>query len=206
VAEHDWDASYRGGDLPWDTGAPDPQLVEFVESLVPGSGSALEVGCGTGTNALWLAKQGFEVLGIDVAPTAIEQANAKAAGADSVRFACLDFLKDDVPGGPFDFVFDRGCFHVFDDAGDRALFAERVAGVTAPGGVWMSIIGSTEGPPRDFGPPRRSARDVVGAIEPVLEIIELTDVELDADLPSPARAWVCVAGRREVPAQPSTER
>jgi SAM-dependent methyltransferase len=206
VTDHDWDARYRDGDLPWDTGSPDPHLVELVQRHQPVSGKALEVGCGTGTNCIWLAEQGFEVLGIDVSPTAIQQAETKAAGVGSVRFACLDFLEEKVPDGPFDLVFDRGCFHVFDDAADRALFAERVAQAVAPDGQWVSIIGSTEGPARDHGPPRRSARDLTDAIEPVLQLVELRAIQLHANIPSPAQAWFCVAGPRRVPAQPSTRR
>lgn len=206
MTEHDWDASYRDGDLPWDTGTPDPLLVEFVRQRGSGVGRALEVGCGTGTNCVWLAEQGFEVLGVDIAPRAIEQARSKAGDATRVRFACLDFLSDEVSGGPFDVVFDRGCFHVFDDAAERACFAERVARALAPGGVWVSLIGSTEGPPRDHGPPRRSARDVIEAVEPVLELVVLRDTELHTDLESAPKAWFCLSRRRPTPAQPSTRR
>jgi 2-polyprenyl-3-methyl-5-hydroxy-6-metoxy-1,4-benzoquinol methylase len=58
-------------------GTPDESLVEVVRSGVVTAGRTLEVGCGTGTNALWLAEQGFAVLGVDVAPLAIERARAK---------------------------------------------------------------------------------------------------------------------------------
>jgi SAM-dependent methyltransferase len=206
MPERDWNEHYATGHLPWDTGDPDPHLVELVEqgAIVPGR--ALEVGCGTGTNALWLASRGFDVHGIDIAPLAIEQAQAKsrAAGAAKLKLSVLDFLRDELPAGPFDVVFDRGVFHVFDDATDRARFAERVAGLLRPGGHWLCLAGSTEGPPRDHGPPRRSARDLVAAVEPVLELVLLRSTTFDADLPSRAMAWVMLARAREVPAQPST--
>jgi methyl halide transferase len=201
----DWNESYLTGDAPWDTGEPNRHLVEFVGSGAVTPGHALDVGCGTGTNALWLAKQGFEVLGIDVASVAIEKAREKTAGTErKCRFERMDFLSDEVPGGPFGFVFDLGCFHVFDAAEDREQFARRVASVLASGGRWLSIIGSTEGPERDWGPPRRSARDVTDAIEPVLEILKLRSVEIGVRLPSPVAAWLCLSRPREVPAQPST--
>ena len=117
------------------------------------------------------------------------------------RFAALDFLAAPPPGGPFQFVFDRGCFHVFDEPDERQRFAAQVAAALAPGGLWLSMIGSTEGPPREVGPPRRSAREVALAIEPVLEIVELRSAEFRGH---GAKAWFCLSRRRTIPAQPST--
>ena len=177
------------------------------------------MGCGTGTNAIWLAQHGYGVLGVDLAPLAIERAQAKLPSGVPCRFAALDFLAGAPEGGPltgpsappafvgapFQLVFDRGCFHVFDEPGDRSKFAARAAEVLAPGGVWLSLIGSTEGGPRDAGPPRRSVRDIAGAIEPHLELLSLRSAEF-SDTPEPAKAWVCLSRRRPLPAQPSTKR
>lgn len=198
-----WNENYAQGFCPWDTGVPDPMLVEVIESGAVPVGRALDVGCGTGTNAIWLAQHGYGVLGVDIAPLAIDQAHAKLPAGLPCRFATLDFLAAPPDGGPFQLVFDRGCFHVFDEAADRERFAAQVASVLAPDGVWLSLIGSTEGPPREIGPPRRSARDVASAIEPHLELLSLRSAEF-RDGPAPAKAWVCLSRRRPVPAQPST--
>jgi SAM-dependent methyltransferase len=200
----DWDEHYATGHLPWDTGEPDEHLVRLVREGGVSPGRALEVGCGTGTNCVWLAEQGFEVLGLDVAPRAIAAARAKLSQRQlACRFEVHDFLADAPPTGSFDFAFDRGCWHVFDEHETRARFAERVAALLAPGGLWLSLIGSTEGPPRDVGPPRRSARDVVAAIEPALEIVELRSAAFGTTRADAPAAWVCLARRRTVPAQPS---
>ena len=106
MSEHDWNASYAEGNLPWDTGTPDEHLVAAVRAGHVAPARALEIGCGTGTNALWLAAQGFDVLGVDVSPLAIEKARAKAAAARNVRFDVVDFLAATPAGAPFDFVFD----------------------------------------------------------------------------------------------------
>ena len=207
MSNPNWNERYQTEETPWDTGEPDVHLVEFIRSGSVDAGRALDVGCGTGTNAIWLAGQGFSVQGVDLAPLAIEKARAKAAEAKlDCHFEQLDFLNDKFAEGHFDFVFDRGCFHVFDEAGDRERFAERVASLLTSGGCWLSLIGSTEGPERDWGPPRRSARDVVEAVEPALEIQELRSVEFRGNLPEPAAAWLCVSRQRKVPAQPSTRR
>lgn len=198
----DWNERYLTGDLPWDSGSPDAHLVAHVESTTA-RGRALDIGCGTGTNAIWLARQGYDVLGIDVAPEAVAQARAKLREPLRCRFEVVDFLNAELSEEPFDFVFDRGCFHVFHEAADRARFAARVAEVLAPGGAWLSLIGSTEGPPRDEGPPRRTLRDVADAIEPSLAIVEVRAVPFH-DEPERAAGWLCTAKPRRVPAQPST--
>jgi SAM-dependent methyltransferase len=201
----DWDERYATDDLPWDTGRPDPHLVEFIERGTIASGRTLEVGCGTGTNSLWLAARGFDVLGVDISPRAVAKAQAKAEAAGvSVRFTALDFLTAQLDQAPFDFVFDRGVLHVFDDASTRAQFARQIGRVLDTGAHWLSLAGSTEGPERDHGPPRRSARDLVEAVEPVLEIVELRSAAFDTG--SGAKAWQMLARARELPAQPSTRR
>jgi len=198
MAEREWNDNYVSGQLPWDTGTPDPMLTAFIERGGVAPGRTLEIGAGTGTNARWLAERGFDVLGVDIAPRAVEIAREKHGA--KCRFEAADFLASP-PGGPFAFVFDRGCFHCFDTADERARFAANVARALAPGGVWLSLIGSTEGPPRDFGPPRRSAREVIAAIEPHLAIEELTAAEFGDHV---ASAWRCVSRARTTPAQPST--
>jgi SAM-dependent methyltransferase len=190
----DWDDHYRTEQRPWDTGVVEPLLEAFVRDASLSPRRVLEVGCGTGTNALWLAEAGFDVVALDLSPTAIELARAKAASqAAKPQFLVRDFLAEPVEGR-FDLVFDRGVFHVFDDPADRAMFAARVAGLLAPEGVWYSLIGSTEGPPRSGGPPRRSARDVVEAIEPVLEI---ASIEAKGFRDHGAMAWACLSRLRK---------
>jgi hypothetical protein len=68
-------------------------------------------------------------------------------------------------------------------------------------GLWLSLIGSTEGPYREVGPPRRSARDVVRAIEFAVEIAELRSAKFRAH---DAKPWFCLSRQRMTPAQPST--
>jgi SAM-dependent methyltransferase len=197
-----WNDRYASGEpLPWDTGKPDPMLVEMIASRAIAPGRTLEVGCGTGTNAIYLAQQGFEVVGVDISQLAVESARAKAFGR--CRFETLDFLSDAPAGGPFQFVFDRGCFHTFEGDHERARFAQAVTAQLVEGGVWLSLIGSTEGRPRDVGPPRRTAREIMNAIEPALEILQLRAGEFGVN-EEPLKAWLCLSRKRAIPAQPST--
>jgi SAM-dependent methyltransferase len=199
---NEWNERYASGPQPWDSGIPDPNLVEVIRAGLVKPGRTFEPGCGTGTNARFLAEQGFDVLGVDISPLAIEKANAKPK-VEHCRFEVLDFFAAKPAGSPFDFVFDRGCWHVFDQVDERARFAARVAELLGPGGHWLSLIGSTEGGPRDMGPPRRSARDIMAAIEPVLEIVELRSIHFDVEGMRP-KAWLCLSRRRETPAQPTS--
>src|SRR5215471_15277880 len=76
-----WNERYASGEaLPWDTGTPDPLLVDMIESRAIAPGRTLEIGCGTGTNAIYLGQHGFEVVGVDISPLAVEAARAKAHG------------------------------------------------------------------------------------------------------------------------------
>ena len=90
---------------------------------------ALEIGCGTGDNAIWLSQQNFTVVGVDASEIAIEKAREKAAKANvPCTFAVLNILKSHVDGAPFGFVFDRGCFHTMDSDEQRQTFAKQVQG------------------------------------------------------------------------------
>jgi SAM-dependent methyltransferase len=175
----------------------------MIESGAIAPGRTLEVGCGTGTNAIFLAEHKFDVLGIDISEIAVSKARAKARGL--CRFEVVDILAAAPSGGPFEFVFDRGCFHAFDDEHERVRFAQTVAAGLAEHGVWLSLIGSTEGAAREEGPPRRSARDVMNAIEPSLEIILLRSTEFSV-CERQLKSWLCLSRKRAIPAQPSTRR
>jgi SAM-dependent methyltransferase len=195
----DFEERYQKGNLPWDTGERDKNLEQVIKdySILPCP--VLELGAGTGSDAIWLVKQGFSVTAIDASPTAMEIARKKAADAKvRIEFILADVLKDKLPPGPFDFVFDRGCFHIFELPEDRLRLSEIIWNHLNPDGYWFSIIGSPDGPPRDGGPPRRSALDIASAVESRFEIISLKAIHMDTNLPKAPRAWACLMRRRNL--------
>lgn len=207
MSSFEWNERYKTGVLPWDTNEPDEYLKELVKSGTITPSKALEIGCGTGTNSLWMASQGFSVLAVDISQEAIAQAKQKKKDkSPSCDFETMDFLHDESLPCSFDFVFDRGCFHIYDMESERSLFARQVSRVLKINGIWVSLIGSTEGGARETGPPRRTAIDVIKAIEPYLEIIELRSILFNTNLPISPQAWLCIAKLRKEPAQPSTMR
>lgn len=105
-----FELKYLLGNTPWDTGVSPPELLAYLESTP--AGRAIDLGCGTGTNALTMAEHGWRVLGVDLSPIAIRRARVKAASnALQVTFKRMDVAR--LPGveGPFDLALDIGCYH-----------------------------------------------------------------------------------------------
>ena len=152
-----FDSSYLGTP-PWDIGRPQPQFVQLAEAGKI-RGRVLDVGCGTGENALFLAERGLEVVGIDGAPRAIRKAKSKAkARGVKVQFDVADVLDLPTPQPLFDTVIDSGLFHVFPDE-DRPRLRDSLARVIRPGGLYLMMCFS-EREPGDWGPRRVTQAEI----------------------------------------------
>jgi SAM-dependent methyltransferase len=140
-----WDASYADGPAPWDTGAPQREVVRLADEGAFAAGAVLDAGCGTGENALHLAALGVPVLGVDVAETALAMAREKAvARGVNADFVACDALHLERLDRVFDTVVDCGLFHSF-DGGERRAYAASLASVTRPAAVYVlcfSDVGS----------------------------------------------------------------
>jgi SAM-dependent methyltransferase len=107
-----YDFMYRFRRPPWDTGITPPEVVSLVERWDGKPGRALDLGCGTGTNSLYLAQHGFQVVGIDFSSKAVARARIKARhGGFPVEFVNADVTRLDFLKEPFDLILDIGCFH-----------------------------------------------------------------------------------------------
>ncbi len=103
-----WEDAYKTVP-PWDVGGPQPALVELVRTGELNRGKVLDVGCGTGENALYFAGNGFSVIGVDLSNRAIAAARAKAAERKlKVEFQAGNALSLDFKDGAFDNVTDSG--------------------------------------------------------------------------------------------------
>lgn len=120
---------------PWDTGVSPPELMAFIESHPPGR--ALDLGCGTGTNVITLARHGWQVTGVDFAATAIAQAKSKARQAGvAVDLQVADVTNLKRFSEPFDLILDMGCFHSL--SGDAVRqYAQNLERLLAPGGTFL---------------------------------------------------------------------
>lgn len=195
--ENRFEERYRTGDTPWDHDTPDTNLINMVSHRPIAQCKALDIGCGTGSNAIWLAGQQFTVTGCDISQTAIEIARTKASGSHAdCSFIVADFLADSIPGSPFGFVFDRGCLHSFGTAEERMQFSENVFSHLESGGLWLTLTGNADEPEREVGPPRLTANELTADVEPCFEIISLTTGHFASRQPDPPRAWVCLLRKR----------
>ena len=153
----DLDAAYRGVP-PWDIGAPQPEVVRLEEE---GGfrGGVLDVGCGTGENALLLAARGHRVTGVDLSAIAIGRAQAKAAERRvDARFLVADALDLASLRQRFETVLDSGLFHVLDDD-ERRRYGQSLADAVGSGGSAHLLCVSDEEPPEP-GPRRIAEWDI----------------------------------------------
>ena len=151
MAGQPWDASYHQGPAPWDIGRPQPAIVRLA-SQGGFAGAVLDAGCGTGENALHVARLGLPVLGVDVAETALAIARQKAATVGltiNVEFATADAFQLERLGRSFKTVLDCGLFHTF-DSDERPRYVASLARVTEHDGTLYILCFSNEGP--DTGP------------------------------------------------------
>jgi len=192
-----WNDSYRDGNVPWDTGRPSSELERVVTQHAIHPCRALEIGCGTGTNCVWLAQQGFEVTGVDVAPLAIEMAKERAQAAGlQAQFLTADVLALPALNGPFGFFFDRGCYHaVRRSAADK--YAPAVARHLAAGARGLILAGNAR-EPHEPGPPVVTEEQLRRELGLAFTILDLREFRFDEAPGVPAQflGWSCLVEKR----------
>jgi 2-polyprenyl-3-methyl-5-hydroxy-6-metoxy-1,4-benzoquinol methylase len=193
-----WDAVYHKtppNELPWNAGAPDPELVKLIESGIIPIGRAIDVGTGPGHDAIFLAKKHFKVLAIDISSVAIElaQANAKLAGVGvAIDYRAQDILALSSPDGTATFINDRVCFEVL-DADDRENYAAKISKVLIPGGHLFLRTFSKNEPPGD-GPHRFTRKEIEDVFSEKFEFLDFHDGILAG--PRQAKIYVCLLRKK----------
>ncbi|MBI5838776.1 MAG: class I SAM-dependent methyltransferase [Chloroflexi bacterium] len=134
------------GKAPWDSGISPPELFDFIQTHP--AGRAIDLGCGTGTNVITLAKAGWQVTGMDFAVRAIQIAKRKTQHAG----VTADLHAGDVTklnlNQQFDLALDIGCFH---GVKDRAAYLDQLTRLLVPGGFWL-MYGFFNPAPHHAGP------------------------------------------------------
>ncbi|CAE6471141.1 unnamed protein product [Rhizoctonia solani] len=160
-----WDAAWQEGITPWDSGVPQPPLQQVFETSIqsdlgiPKSGRALVPGCGRGYDAIYLASQGYNVIGADLSATAVSEAQKYLSSQPNaenikVQYQVLDFFKSpSLVEEPFDLVYDYTFFCAI-PLGLREPWGRRMAEIVKPGGYLITLMYPIDpGRARDDGPP-----------------------------------------------------
>src|SRR6516225_2265238 len=205
----DFDALYRGESPaegfpavttpPWDTKAPKENVIAWQEGGWV-HGEVLDIGCGLGDNAIYLAKNGHNVTGLDISPTALITAERRATDAGvEVRFAVTDSTKLEGYTDAFDTIVDSGMFHCLDDDGKRS-YAEAAHRATRPGATLLLSCFSDANPPNDEFPrpavSEQTLRDVFGGAGWDIESLEPATVRREVDGNEIEMAFWYVRARR----------
>ena len=174
---------------PWDIGRPQKEIVQ-LEQVGEIIGSVLDVGCGTGENALYLAAQKHEVWGIDFTPAAIQKAAEKASQRNlQVTFFVLNVLELHTLGRTFDTVIDSGLFHALSDE-DRPIFVNNLAAVIHRGGTYFMLCFS-ELEPGSYGPRRITQAEIRDTFRDGWHINYIRAATMEGRVrPDGAHAWL----------------
>lgn len=193
-----YDVAYEGTPS-WDTGRPQPCVTRMLaEGLI--GGAVLDVGCGTGINAIEVARAGHAVVGVDGARAAVAKAAARVAAADpeaaiDATFVVGDALRLEGLGREFDTVIDIGLFHCLQPY-DRATYAASLAPLVRPGGVLL-LVAWSERNPFGYGPERVTRRAIRTAFRHEWKVESIEDDALDSRLTDvPIHAWRATIRRR----------
>jgi SAM-dependent methyltransferase len=195
-----WDSRYRNGRPGWDTGRPSSELKKTVENGTLRPCRAVELGCGTGTNSIYLASRGFDVTGIDIAPAALNQCIEKAREAEvCVRWMLADVLAPP-PLAPFDLIYDRGCYHGVRRQ-NAAGYVEAVRRLSHPGTRLLILAGDANDPNPRGGPPKVEEKEIRADFSESFEIEWLREIHFDTRNPNGtgALAWSILLRRKGEP-------
>ncbi len=196
MAMNYWDSAYASGHVPWDPGEYDGHLPGIIEhhGIVPSP--ALDVGCGSGKSVVWLARHGFDCTGIEISPEALKQAR-ELADRHGVRCSWLlgtfpeDFTNDLIGHRRFQFIMDRGWFHLHTDRDAQRRIVHAISRLLAPSGIWYSLIAAGSKSGMWSGPPRWTAEEVRRAVDHELEILRIDPVVFTPGEEGSMAAWLC---------------
>ena len=191
-----WDERYQQQPvetMPWFYPQLDDDLAQALDALGLRSGSALDLGTGPGTQAIQLAQRGFDVTATDLSDAAIRLASARAETLGlAIRWQQDDVLSSRLIG-PFDLIFDRGCFHVLSPE-RRQDYIGTVAGLLRPGGYYFLKCFSHLQPGTQ-GPNRFAPAQIQSIFSSGLQVRSIRETVYQGTLDPLPRALFCVMQR-----------
>lgn len=171
----DWEQLYQEKaveTMPWFNPELDPDLAQALTQLKL-QGSGLDLGTGPGTQAIALAEQGFQVTATDLSETAVQKAQARAAA----RKLTIHFQQDDILNTQlnqqFEFVFDRGCFHVLPPDARPGYVATVARLLKSEGYLFLKTFSHLE--TGESGPYRFTPEAIAGIFDRAFKVLSITD-------------------------------
>ena len=196
--DRDWETKYRTGETRWDSGLASRELQRVLTARRIEPCRAIDLGCGTGTNAVYLATLGFAVTGVDCAPRALELARGKEAAA-GVRVEWIEADVQHFGAGlqPFDLVFDRGCYHCCRRV-DLHGYRETLMNIMRPGSQLLLLCGNANEQTEE-GPPRVTEQEVRDDLGPLIDFEFIREFRFeDAGGVNGPLGWSCFGKRRDL--------
>lgn len=195
MSPSEWNQRYLAAETPWDSGVPSKELARVLDAEAIRPCRAAELGCGTGTNAIYLSSRGFDVTGFDCSPIALGQAREKAARAGTrTTFVEADLCRFNLELPPFDFIFDRGCYHSVRRV-DIAGFLNTLRRLSRPGTRYLVLTGNAN--EQTPGPPRVHDYEIRIELEGLFEVQFIGEFRFEVtDPPEGFLAWSCLMTRR----------
>jgi ubiquinone/menaquinone biosynthesis C-methylase UbiE len=174
-----WEQIYQDRPLwevPWEEGQPSAELVALINSGVVEKGAALDICCGSGNNAIFLAQQGFTCYGIDISSTAVDYARERAARENvTCQLSPGNVLALPYEEDSFTLVFDRGCWHTI-SPDDRETFIGGIYRVLRMGGKYQLLCFSTKDHPSRDIPYSFAPKEIRHSFSPWFKIHRIKEI------------------------------
>jgi SAM-dependent methyltransferase len=195
VSTDDWESVYREGTPPWDAGKPHAELTKVLDEYRLRPQTVLEIGCGTGADAILLARRRFEVTAVECSAIALERARLRSEQYNApIHFVLADIF-DYVRNAPqFDFVYDSGVYHCLRQTNlDRYL--DVLWRVTRPGSYYLCLAGAPDETAVE-GPPQVTEDEIHNELGRLFESIHLRPIRLESPTKKEGfAAWSCLMRR-----------
>ena len=192
-----WEDLYRSADvadLPWYTPVLDSDFNRALKEHLGTGGRVLDLGTGPATQAIALAKRGYDVVATDIAPSAIAKAK-QAAAREAVRidFRVDNILESKLPEALADAIVDRGVFHTLDPE-SRPTYVTVVHRILRPSGfLFLKTFSDKE--PGSYGPQRITVKELREAFRPRFDIESIVDAKFQGTLRPSPKAWFATMRR-----------
>jgi len=188
----DWETLYKiqkVETMPWYNEILDSDLEDELARRKITNGKFLDIGTGPATQAIWLAKRGFNVIGSDLSETAIKRANSVYANEKNIDLVVDDILNSKLKANEFDYIFDRGCFHVLLPV-DRQRYITKIKQILRNNGIlFLKCFSDKER--RQEGPYKFSQDEIMDLFNKHFEMVNIKETVYQGTLdPYPKALFV----------------